>query len=130
MIERLAVDTYALVVWFRAGKPEPSLLSRARHIIVPLPVVGELYTGAFGSAMRDMNVRLIEEFIGRYEVLNPDTRTALLYGQLRATQHLDNIGPSKRNDIWIAALCVQHSLPLLTNDRGFDTIPGLTVIHW
>lgn len=34
------------------------------------------------------------------------------------------------NDLWIAALCLQHALPLLTNDRGFDTIDGLAVIHW
>ena len=37
---------------------------------------------------------------------------------------------SKMNDFWIAALCIQHGLPLLTNDKGFDNIPGLTVIHW
>jgi predicted nucleic acid-binding protein len=37
---------------------------------------------------------------------------------------------SKLNDLWIAALCLQHDLPLLTNDHGFDHIAGLTVIHW
>jgi len=36
----------------------------------------------------------------------------------------------ERLDVWIAALCIQHDVPLLTNDRGFDTIPELTVIHW
>jgi predicted nucleic acid-binding protein len=34
------------------------------------------------------------------------------------------------NDLWIAALCIQHSLPLLTNDRGFNGIENLEVIHW
>ena len=37
---------------------------------------------------------------------------------------------SKVNDLWIAALCIQHNLPLLTHDRGFDHIAGLTVVHW
>jgi predicted nucleic acid-binding protein len=37
---------------------------------------------------------------------------------------------SKINDLWIAALCIQHNLPLLTNDAGFDHISRLTVIHW
>ena len=45
-------------------------------------------------------------------------------------QRLDNIRASKMNDLWIAALCLQHTLPLLTNDRGFDSIEGLRVIHW
>ena len=34
------------------------------------------------------------------------------------------------NDMWIAALCIQHDVPLLTSDHGFDIITGLTVIHW
>jgi tRNA(fMet)-specific endonuclease VapC len=130
MIERLAVDTNALVVWFRAGQPEPSLLSRARDIIVPLPVVGELYAGAFASAMREKNVAAIDDFIGKYEVAKPDEETAELYGRLRADLRLTDVRISKMNDLWIAALCLQHALPLLTNDRGFDTIAGLAVIHW
>ncbi len=131
MSERLAVDTNALVVWFRADRPEQSILTSARHIVVPLPVIGELYAGAFGSAMRDTNVRIIDEFVDRYEVLRPDEKTAVLYGRLRADHRLDHIGHAKMNDVWIAALCVQHELPLLTNDRGFDSFaPALEVIHW
>lgn len=130
MIERLAVDTNALVVWFRAGQPEPLLLSRAREIVLPLPVVGELYAGAYASREREQNVPSIDTFVTKYEVAKPDEQTAVLYGRLRADLSLGNIRVSKMNDLWIAALCLQHSLPLLTNDRGFDPIAGLEVIHW
>lgn len=34
------------------------------------------------------------------------------------------------HDIWIAALCLQHQLPLLTNDSLFDQVSALEVIHW
>lgn len=34
------------------------------------------------------------------------------------------------HDLWIAALCLQHRLPLLSNDRDFDDIEGLQVVHW
>ena len=34
------------------------------------------------------------------------------------------------NDIWIAALCRQHSLPLLSRDRHFDLVPGIRRIGW
>jgi tRNA(fMet)-specific endonuclease VapC len=29
------------------------------------------------------------------------------------------------NDVWIAALCRQHGLPLLSRDRHFDVVPGI-----
>jgi predicted nucleic acid-binding protein len=57
--------------------------------------------------------------------------TARIYGELRARiRTVQTVSMSKLNDLWIAALCLQHNLPLLTNDRGFDHISGLTVIHW
>jgi tRNA(fMet)-specific endonuclease VapC len=34
------------------------------------------------------------------------------------------------NDLWISALCRQHSLPLLSRDRHFDVVPGNKRIEW
>ena len=33
------------------------------------------------------------------------------------------------NDIWIASLAVQHSLPLYTRDRHFDNIPQIQQVR-
>ena len=38
--------------------------------------------------------------------------------------------PIPTNDIWIAALCRQHSLPLLSRDRHFDLVPGIRRVGW
>ena len=38
--------------------------------------------------------------------------------------------PIPTNDIWIAALCRQHSLPLLSRDRHFDLVAGTKRIDW
>lgn len=38
--------------------------------------------------------------------------------------------PIPTNDIWIAALCRQHSLPLLSRDSHFDLIAGTRQIGW
>jgi predicted nucleic acid-binding protein len=38
--------------------------------------------------------------------------------------------PIPTNDLWIAALCRQHSLPLLSRDRHFDQVTGLKRIGW
>jgi len=34
------------------------------------------------------------------------------------------------NDLWIAALCRQHPLPLLSRDRHFDGVNGIKRIGW
>ena len=34
------------------------------------------------------------------------------------------------NDAWIAALCRQHSLPVLSRDQHFDHVPALRRIDW
>ena len=34
------------------------------------------------------------------------------------------------NDVWIAALCRQHSLPLLSRDLHFDAVPGIKRVTW
>jgi tRNA(fMet)-specific endonuclease VapC len=38
--------------------------------------------------------------------------------------------PISTNDLWIAALCRQHSLPLLSRDRHFDLVTGLKRLAW
>jgi PIN domain len=38
--------------------------------------------------------------------------------------------PIPTNDIWIAALCRQHSFPLLSRDRHFDWVAGNKRVGW
>ena len=130
MTERVALDTNAAIEWLRTGNKEPRGLRTAGSIVVPLPAMGELYTGVYASANSAANLDVLEEFLAAAEIISPDEHTARSYGRIRARLHLTGIRAAKMNDLWIAALCIQHALPLLTNDRGFDSIEGLTVIHW
>jgi tRNA(fMet)-specific endonuclease VapC len=98
-------------------------------IILPLHVAGELYFGAFASALVEQNLATVDDLAKTWSVLPPTEETARIYGRLRAREAAW-LTPSKLNDLWIAALCLQHDLPLVTNDGGFDAISGLTVIHW
>jgi predicted nucleic acid-binding protein len=55
--------------------------------------------------------------------------TTIWYADIRA--ELKRAGkPIPTNDLWIAALCRQHNLPLLSRDRHFDQVPGLCRISW
>lgn len=130
MIERLAIDTNAAVALFRPEVSDPPPLHDAKRVLVPLPVAGELFAGASGSQRRKANLALVERFLEPRQVLSPDLETARTYGEIRAALTAQRLSMQKINDLWIAALCIQHDLPLLTNDRGFDSVPGLTVLHW
>ena len=70
----------------------------------------------------------MEQLISRCGVLDADLETARTYAALRMT--LKSKGkPIPENDIWIAAICVQHSIPLASSDGHFVEVPGLTLIE-
>jgi tRNA(fMet)-specific endonuclease VapC len=38
--------------------------------------------------------------------------------------------PIPANDLWIAALALRHSLAVVTRDKHFEAVEGLTVVKW
>jgi tRNA(fMet)-specific endonuclease VapC len=130
--DRIAVDTNAVVEYLRLEREYPRQLDGGGEVFLPLTVVGELFYGAALSDRPEYHRGSIAKVIKRWPVLAPDIETSRIYGDMRAvaSRTLVSLRASKVNDFWIAALCLQHDLPLLTNDGGFDFITGLTVIHW
>lgn len=126
----IAVDTSAAIDYLRS-RPAPPQIDRATQVFVPLPVIGELFYGALGARDPETEVAAVERLIRRWTVLYPDATTARTYADIRIHRKLNPVFTgSLRNDLWIAAVCLQHRLPLLTNDTGFDLIPNLAVLHW
>jgi predicted nucleic acid-binding protein len=67
--------------------------------------------------------------LSRSRVLNITEETSIWYAEIRL--ELKRTGkPIPTNDLWIAALCRQHNLPLLSRDRHFDLVAGLRRIGW
>jgi tRNA(fMet)-specific endonuclease VapC len=130
--DRIAADTNAVVEYLRLEREYPRQLDDSDEVFLPLTVVGELFYGAALSDRPEFHRGTIARTIKRWPVLVPDIETSRIYGDMRASasRKVISLRASKVNDFWIAALCIQHALPLLTNDGGFDYIPGLTVIHW
>jgi predicted nucleic acid-binding protein len=96
------------------------------------PVLAELEYGihrAKTAGQRHRRAAAVAR-IRRKPCLVIDADTGRTFGRLAAD--LDAKGrPSahKVQDLWLAALAVQHSLGLLTaNTKDFDGIPGLTVL--
>ena len=123
---RLAIDTNRYVDLCRGEAHVVQWVEQADQVAVPFVVLGELRAGfAVGSAGRE-NERVLQRFLRKpgVEVLYPGEATtrsyASLYRQLRQQGT-----PIPTNDLWIAALVVEHQLVLLSRDQHFHNLPQL-----
>lgn len=89
--------------------------------------LGELHAGFAVGNQGPRNEAVLRRFLLKPSVglLYADDQTtqyyATVYRQLRKQGN-----PIPTNDMWIAALVLQHSLVLLARDAHFDTLPQLT----
>jgi tRNA(fMet)-specific endonuclease VapC len=98
-------------------------------VYLPVVVVGELIFGALKSTRVDKNIARIDEFVSANSVLSCDLDTAGHYGQIKC--RLRGKGrPLPENDIWIAALALQHDLTLVSRDEHFQEINDLQFTKW
>lgn len=125
----MILDTNALSA---AADREPAALkivAGAESLAVPVIVLGEYRLGIAQSRYRKDYEEWLREWITVVNVLEVDERTSHCYATIGL--ELKGIGkPIPTNDLWIAALCRQHSLSLLSRDRHFDVVPGLRRIDW
>ena len=65
----------------------------------------------------------------KFRILDVDERTTLSYTVVRTElKKAGTLIPS--NDVRIAALCRQHSLPIVSRDRHFDAVLGIRRVEW
>ena len=128
MAGRVLLDTNVIIAFF-SGENAVSQRFADAEVFVSSTVLGELYYGARKSAHVAANLARIEQFASSVQVLNCDAATAQLYGNIR--DGLRSKGrPIPENDIWIAAVALQHGLPLATRDDHFKEVDGLRVENW
>ena len=112
------------------GEPalEP-LLRKAAQIAIPVIVLGEYRYGIAHSRDRKHYEEWLTSYLSRFRILDVDEETTISYRDVRT--ELKRAGtPTPSNDVWIAALCRQHRLPLLSRDRQFDSVPGVRRLAW
>jgi tRNA(fMet)-specific endonuclease VapC len=100
------------------------VIERADAVYIPFVVVGELRAGFAAGHRQAENERLLRRLLAKdgVELLLADEQTthhyAAVYAQLRRQGT-----PIPTNDMWIAALVLEHDLVLCTRDRHFETLP-------
>ncbi|MGB6691428.1 MAG: type II toxin-antitoxin system VapC family toxin [Terracidiphilus sp.] len=125
----MILDTNALSAIADNQTAAVRIFSRAASIELPAIVLGEYRFGIAHSRRRNEYEKWLEELIAATRVLPVDRETSAHYARIRA--ELNKAGqPVPSNDLWIAALCRQHRLPLMSQDRHFDAVQELERIGW
>ena len=115
---------------FAEGEPalEP-LLRKATQVAIPVIVLSEYRYGIAHSRNRKRYEEWLTAYLARFRILDVDEETTIFCRDVRT--ELKSAGtPIPSNDVWIAALCRQHRLPLLSRDRHFDAVPGIRRLAW
>lgn len=96
---------------------------------LPVPVLGELFGGAQTSARPAQNLANFRRVATEIPVVACDWETAEFYGSIDGSLRKKG-KPIPQNDVWIAALALQHNMDLITRDKHFNLVQGLNVETW
>jgi toxin FitB len=131
----LAIDTDAFsFVHKGVGRHEEFGALIAGHpLAMPFPVVGELKVGAIRARLGAPKVEHLERAIGACVVIPSDARVVNRWAELRAPL-INQLKGEGINDFWIAACCLVHDLPIVTNNLSdFQKLqaiaPELQIVH-
>ncbi len=122
----VALDTNAYSDFMRGEQSRVQIIRTATHLYLPLIVLGELRAGFTAGNQQSQNAANLLRFLNspRVSVLLPDEQTTHHYAQIYI--QLRKIAtPIPTNDLWIAALSIQHHLVLCTSDLHFQNIAQL-----
>lgn len=123
---RLALDTNRYSDLCNDDVTTMEAVESADEVWLPFIVLAELRAGFSLGGKAAQNEAILRRFLlqPKVEVLYADEQTthhyASVYRQLRRQGT-----PIPTNDMWIAALVLQHSLTLCARDTHFDALPQL-----
>ena len=123
---RLALDTNRYSDLSRGDLTVAEIVGRAEAVWLPFIVVGELRGGFAAGNQGPRNEAILRRFLMKPGV-------GILYAGEQTTHHYANIyrqlrkqgTPIPTNDMWIAALALEHSLVLCARDAHFDALPQI-----
>ncbi|MFO7848617.1 MAG: type II toxin-antitoxin system VapC family toxin [Spirochaetia bacterium] len=122
----IAIDTNRYRDFVDAVPEAARVFRKASRICVPFIVIAELRAGFAVGRRGKENEGIFEQFLQRerVEILMPTMETTRGYAHL--FRQLREAGtPIPTNDIWIAAITIQHDLYLFSRDEHFDFLPQI-----
>lgn len=105
----MILDTDGLSALAEGESGLQPLLRRAAQVAIPVIVLGEYRYGISQSRNHIHYEQWLTQYLPSFRILDIDERTTIFYRDVR--KELKKAGtPIPSNDVWIAALCRQHSL--------------------
>lgn len=129
MSGKYLLDTNIIIALFADEAAVKNSLAQADDVFIPSIAIGELCYGARKSKQTQANLARIDEMVANSTVLKCDAETAGKYGEIKNNLRLKG-RPLPENDIWIAAIALQHDLILVTRDAHFQEVENLQIVTW
>jgi len=125
----MILDTNALSA-FADGDPDlGALVSGADRLALSPIVLGEYRFGMASSRHQARYEAWLGRLMPEVEILPLTDATSRHYVQVR--RELRQAGtPIPWHDIWIAAQCREHKLPVASRDTHFDHVDGIRRLDW
>ena len=128
MVE-LILDTNAVSAFFDGVKEVVDRIDLTPSLYLPSTVIGEFSYGAIKSKGTEKNLNKLSVLEKGCTVIACDAAVARVYAQIKID--LERSGRLiPENDMWIAACALLTDIPLLTNDRHFDSVEDLVRVGW
>ena len=126
---KYVLDTNIVIAMFAGEASIQDRRQNADKVFLPSPVVGELCYGARKSSRPIENLAKVNLLTQQLQVLPCNLETSQWYGIIKnQLSHKGRLIPD--NDIWIAAIAIQHGLILVTRDSHFDEVDALQTARW
>jgi predicted nucleic acid-binding protein len=120
------LDTNALSAFVDG---DAAVLRHRSRACIPVIVLGEFRYGISQSKHRAAYEGWLASQLPHFDVLSVTDETTISYAALRVALKRNGT-PIPANDAWIAALALQHRLPVLSRDAHFDLVPHVNRRSW
>jgi tRNA(fMet)-specific endonuclease VapC len=126
---RVALDANRFTDLARGLPDAVRIVETAEEVFLPFAVAAELKHGFRRGSRQHQNEALLAAFLAKPNcgLIFPDEVTLDLYADLQA-QLAKQGTPIPSNDVWIAAVALQHDPFLYTRDDHFKQVPQLKLI--
>lgn len=125
----MILDTNAISALAEQNKALTEVVRVAPRIAVTIISLGEYAFGISQSRHRAELEAWLDALLLNVDVLLLEQKTLPFYAEVRKWLKVAGT-PIPANDCWIAALAQQHRLPVISQDRHFDSVKGIQRIGW
>ena len=123
---KLLIDSNRFIDFCAGDENVVSAFESASRLCIPFIVLAEIRSGGLVTKRGLNQVRILQELINQPGVQSIHSSDATSHHYAQIYSMLRKSGtPIPTNDIWIAALAIEHDLILFSRDSHFDKIPML-----